>query len=239
MTLDDAIAQWLDTSARDDSVPPADAESRALSLSWLAQYFGRHTRLEEMTSTRLRDFLSRWFIEKAGSVRHRAGPQPLVTEFPDPLALSDTLKAFIGWLSTQTEVAADECLAVIAELRGRLPRAITISARLTEWLTGRGGAFGFPEFLTSFEAGGRSQYDLDTAGDAGSVEGYFRITRIAAGRVEGEEMLTEAIVVPICFPEPVTALLEPGYILNLELVRVSDVWQIVDCGFAYPPGTDV
>jgi hypothetical protein len=239
MTLDAAIAQWLDTTARDDSVSPAEAESRALSLALLARYFGRLSQLAEMTPACLRDFLSRWLIENAGSASRPADPHSPALAPPDPLALSDTLTAFIGWLSNQTGVAADDCLAVVAELRERLPRAITISTRMSEWLAGRGGAFGFPEFLTSFEAGGRSQYDLDTAGEAGSVEGYFRIMRIAGGQVEAEEMLTEVSVAPILFPEPVAALLEPDYIINLELVRVNEAWQIVGCGFAYPPGTDV
>jgi hypothetical protein len=239
MTLDAAIAQWLATTARDDSVSPADAESRALSLALLARYFGKSARLTELTPARLRDFLSRWLIENTGSAPRRADPHSPTLEFPAPLALSDTLTAFIGWLSNQADVAAAECLAVVAELRERLPRAIAISARMGEWLAGRGGAFGFPEFLTSFEAGGRSLYDFDTAGEVGSAEGYFRITQIAGGHVEAEEMLTELMVAPILFPEPVAALLEPGYILNLELVRVNEVWQIVDGGFAYPPGTDV
>ncbi len=239
MTLDAAIAQWLDTTARDDSVSPADAESRALSLAMLARYFGKRSQLEEVTPARLRDFLSRWFIENAGPAPRRADPHSAALESPDPLALSDTLTAFIRWAADQTGVAAGECLAVVAELRERLPRAITISTRMSEWLAGRGGAFGFPEFLTSFEAGGRSQYDFDTAGEAGSVEGYFRITRIAGAHVEAEERLTEKIVAPILFPEPVAALLEPDYIINLELVRVNEAWQVVGCGFAYPPGADV
>ncbi|MFL6213565.1 MAG: hypothetical protein ACJ74J_06675 [Blastocatellia bacterium] len=239
MTLDEAIAQWLDTTARDDSVSPADAESRALSLSRLARYFGARRPLEEVTPARLRDFLSRWFIENAGSASPCAHQQSRTVEFPDPLELSDTLAAFINWMARHTSFAGNECLAVVAELRERLPRAIAISTRLSEWLAGRGGAFGFPEFLTSFEAGGRSQYDFDTAGEAGSSEGYFRITRIDGGHIEAEEMLSEMIVAPILFPEPIVVLLEPGYIINLELVRAQDVWQVVACGFAYPPGTDV
>src|SRR5438128_9899082 len=131
-----------------------------------------------MTPARLRDFLSRWFIENAGSAFHRASPPSSTVAFPDPFKLSDALAAFIEWMARRTDFAADECLAVVAELRERLPRAIAISTRLSEWLAGRGGAFGFPEFLTSFEAGGRSQYDFDKVGGAGRIEGDFRIPRI-------------------------------------------------------------
>src|SRR5689334_14220185 len=107
MTLDEAIAQWLDTTARDDSVSPADAESRALSLALLARYFGAQAMLAEMTPARLRDFLSRWLIENAGSASRRTEPHSPTLEFPDPLALSGTLTAFIGWLSSKTDFTAD------------------------------------------------------------------------------------------------------------------------------------
>jgi hypothetical protein len=239
MTLDAAIAEWLNTAARDDSTSTADAESRALSLSVLSSYFGRRCQLEELTSTRLRDFLSRWFIEKAGPASLRSGSHSISSEFPAPLMLCDTLAAFIEWLASQTGVAMDELLAVIAELRERLPRAFAIGTQLAVWQAGRGGAFGFPEFLTSFEGGGRSQYDLDTAGEARSVEGYFRITRIDGAQIEAVELLTETPIAPLIFPEQITALFEPGYILDLELVRIEEGWQVADCGFAYPPGTDV
>jgi hypothetical protein len=239
MTLDTAIAQWLDSTARDDSASPADAESRALSLSALSQYFGGRCQLEELTPARLRDFLSRWFIEKAGPVSLRSGMHHLTSGFPDPLTLINTLAAFIEWMANQTKVAMDESMAVVAELRERLPRAFVISTRLAEWQSGRGGAFGFPEFLTSFEGGGRSQYDLDTAGEARSVEGYFRITRIDGTQIEAVEILSETTIAPIHFPEQIAALFELDYILDLELVRVENVWQVADCGFAYPPGVDL
>ena len=116
---------------------------------------------------------------------------------------------------------------------------LRISSRLSAHLAGRGGAFGFPEFLTSFEAGGHSQYDLDAPGESGCMEGYFRILRVEGCRVEAEETLTQTRAWPVRFPEDVAALLEENDLLDLELVRAEDGWQIVACGFAYPPGTEV
>lgn len=240
MTLKAAIAQWLETTARDDSVSQADAESRALSLALLARYFSEDRRLEALTPALLRDFLGRWVIENASLTSRPTNHDSSRQARLDPLTLIDTLKAFIEWAARHASFAADESLAVLTELREQLPRAIAISERLSEQIASRGGAFGFPEFLTSFEAGGHSQYDLDTAGEAGCIEGYFRITHVGGGgRIEAEEMLTEMVISPILFPEAVAVLLDRDYIINLEIVRAETGWQIAACGFAYPPGTDV
>ncbi|MEN3334941.1 MAG: hypothetical protein V7641_4306 [Blastocatellia bacterium] len=240
MTLADAIAQWLEAMARDDSVSQACAESRALSLAWLTIYFGKNRRLDELTPARLRDFLARWFIENAGLASHRANDLSSPGELPETASLMAALAEFIDWVARNRGfAAASECLAVIAELRERLPRALAISGRLSEHLAGRGGAFGFPEFLTSFEAGGHSQYDFDTAGESGCMEGYFRILRVEDGQVEAEELLTETRAWPILFPDSVAALLENDYIINMELVRAAEGWHVAACGFAYPPGTEV
>jgi hypothetical protein len=240
MTLAEAIAQWLEAMARDDSVSQECAESRALSLAWLATYSGKSLLLDELTPVRLRDFLARWLIENAGIPAHRASDRSLPDELLETASLMDSLAAFIDWAARNNAfAAAGDCLAVIAELRDRLPRALAISDRLSEHLVRRGGAFGFPEFLTSFEAGGHSQYDFDTAGESGCMEGYFRILRVEGCRVEAEEMITETHAWPILFPESVAALLENDYLINMELVRTAEGWHIAACGFAYPPGTEV
>ncbi|HJQ24819.1 MAG TPA: hypothetical protein VKA60_12955 [Blastocatellia bacterium] len=227
MTLAEASAQWLEAMARDDSVSQECAESRALSLSMLVMYAGSELRLDEITPARLRDFLARWVIENATRVSPPASACELI----------DSLAAFIEWAACIGFTSASECLEVIAELRDRVPRAMLIGSRLSEHLSG--GAFGFPEFLTSFEAGGHSRYDLDAPGESNCLEGYFRILRVEGKRVEAEELLTETRAWPILFPEDVVALLEADYLINLELVQREDHWQVVACGFAYPPGTEV
>jgi hypothetical protein len=93
--------------------------------------------------------------------------------------------------------------------------------------------------LTSFEEGGSSQYDIDVPGNVGAIDGYFRIIRVEGSSVEAEELISDERVWPIVFPSEVAALLDDGYIINLELVRKPEHWQIAGCGFAYPPGTEI
>jgi hypothetical protein len=135
---------------------------------------------------------------------------------------------------------ARERLAVLKSLQATLPRAIEITFTLSVYLADRRGAFSFPEFLTSFEEGGQSEYDIgDTAGEVGSIEGYFKILRVDGSLIEAEELITEERVWPILFPQEVARLLDDAYLINLELLRVADHWQIANCGFAYPPDTEI
>jgi hypothetical protein len=115
---------------------------------------------------------------------------------------------------------------------------LEIAARLAEHLRREGGAFAFPEFLTSFEEGGRSQFDLDDAAEAGCIEGYFRVARVLGTEIEAEETISETRVFPIRFPGEIAALLQSGFVLNLELVRVVDGWRITGSGVVYPPGAE-
>jgi hypothetical protein len=240
MTLAEATAQWLEATARDDSVPQEVTESRALSLALLAKYFGADQPIDEFTPARLRDFLARWFIENTDTQTYRVTVQELSIKSPDIEALVDSLTAFIRWMAPKVAIIKEsEYRSIIVELRDRLPRAIAISAQLSKHLAERGGAFGFAEFLTSFEAGGHSAYDLDTPGESGCVEGYFRILRVAGNCVEAKETISESRLWPILFPDEVAELLAPDYLINLELIHAKDMWQIAACGFAYPPGTEV
>lgn len=74
-------------------------------------------------------------------------------------------------------------------------------------------------------------------GDVGAVEGYFRIARIEGSCVEAEDLISEETIWPIRFPGEIALLLRQDYIINLELVRAADGWQIAASGFCYPPGT--
>ena len=134
---------------------------------------------------------------------------------------------------------SDDSLAVLNELRVTVPRALEIAGDLASCIGSQRGAFSFPEFLTLFEEGGRSEYDIDTPGDVGALEGYFRIVRIEGSMVEAEELTSEDRIWPIIFPAEIAARLETQYIINLELVRAPEGWKIVDCGVVYPPGTEI
>lgn len=226
MTLREAIAVFLERSGE-----PVEAAPQALAL--LTTCFSPGTTLNEITSARLRDFLARWYVEQAS-------PTSEADHAIEPQQMCDALAEFFRWSEETADFdSAEEHLRTLAELRQSLPRALEISVSLSQRLATRGGAFGFPEFLTSFEEGGHGSYDLDEAGEAGAIEGYFRITRVEGTRVEAEDTITEERVWPINFPHDLASRLMNDYIINLELVRGKDGWQIAACGFAYPPDTEI
>jgi hypothetical protein len=145
----------------------------------------------------MRDFLSRWYVESvAGSMpidatsasRNTAeGITARQTDVVQLLDLLDSIEEFVGWARQQTGIdQATGLLPVLNELRRSLPRALEITKALTSALRARGGAFTFPEFLTSFEDGGSSQYDIDVPGKVGAIDGYFRIVRVERLSVEAE-----------------------------------------------------
>jgi hypothetical protein len=207
----------------------------------LTEYFSVDSALADITRSSLHDFLSRWYTEKAGGSKQADSAfAERSRRVPEPLDMLDSIEQFVSWADKQngTDQSA-ELAPVLNELRHSLPRALHITNVLTDAVRAHGGAFTFPEFLTSFEEGGSSQYDIDAPGEIGAIEGYFRIVRIEGRMVEAEELISEERVWPIVFPEEVVEILDSGYILNLELVRKPEGWQITGCGFGYPPGTDI
>jgi hypothetical protein len=124
---------------------------------------------------------------------------------------------------------------LLGELRTTLPQALSASAAIREWQKDRAGAFEFPEFLTSFEEGGRSSYDLGSDGEPSSLEGYFRILRVDRNEVLAEDLITDQEVGSIKLPQDVTKRLSRGYVLNLELVRSGESWEVINAGPVYPP----
>lgn len=215
------------------SAEPSDisATSNDRSIDLLIAFFKDECELDEITPSALRDFLARYYIEQASAK---------ASEIPAPNEMLRSVKKFFSWASVHSASKfADERMKVIAELENSLPRTLEIFITLSSHLAGRGGAFAFPEYLTSFEEGGRSEYDIDSGGDAGAREGYFRVARIEGTKIEAEELITEDRVWPVLFPAEAVRLLEPGHIINLEIILVSDGWHITSCGFAYPPGTEI
>src|SRR6185369_7040041 len=151
----------------------------------------------------------------------------------------DSIAEFFKWIKQRGAASSDDSLAALNELRVTVPRALEITGDLASCIGSQRGAFSFPEFLTSFEEGGRSEYDIDTPGDVGALEGYFRIIRVEGSMVEAEELTSEDRIWPIIFPAEIAATLEYQYIINLELVRAREGWKIVGCGVVYPPGTEI
>jgi hypothetical protein len=208
-----------------------------------------------MNAASVRDFLARWYLEKACTLNLNtpeslervstsdplpASELPNFDYLPAPQQLLASMTAFLGWVEENTgEKLREQCSQIPAELGETLPQAIEITRLLSNWIQERRGAFSFPEFLTSFEEGGSSQYDIDTPGNIGALEGYFRIIRVEGSLVEAEDLISEERVWPITFSPEVAVLLDRPYVINLELLRRKEGWQIAGCGFAYPPGTEV
>jgi hypothetical protein len=224
MTLREASIRFLEHFNPQNAHDQNGQHARAQTIGFLTSYLPEAA-LAELTPARLRDFIARWYIEETN---HQLDPQALLKSLAD----------FLSWIDATGDSAVHKgCHTVIAELRASLPRAVEISNILSTQLRAR-GAFGFPEFLTSFEGGGRSQYDVDVGGSVAALEGFFRICRLDGTRVEAEELISGERVWPVTFPANVLADPDIGYIINLELVRAAEGWHIATCGFAYPPGTE-
>ncbi len=259
MKLDQAKAAFIEErKQRDETSAVIESnETSALidALELLSGYFSDIS-LQEITPARLREFLSRWYLEEAIASATSQHPS---TNFPKAETILASLSEFLRWIDEtapnnfekerltkagkqkpSSSAIAQERFAVLKSLQQNLPRAIEITRALSHHLAHRGGAFSFPEFLTSFEEGGQSEYDIGSASnEISAIEGYFKILRIDGTKVEAEELITERQVWPIIFPEEVARLLNAHYIINLELVCYENNWQIVNCGFAYPPNTDI
>jgi len=251
MTLAEATRRFLDHFGQNNSTvhPQSRSTIHNQATLLLTNYFSPDAALTAITPSSLRDFLSRWYVEKACASKPntsndaRQSVNARSTEpdqVPEPQDLLGSLAEFFKWADQQARTdQAARYSPILIELRRSLPRALEITSALTSALRQRGGAFNFPEFLTSFEEGGSSEYDIDVPGNLGAIDGYFRIVRVEGSSVEAEELISEERVWPIVFPREVAALLEDGYIINLELVRKPEGWQIAGCGFAYPPGTEI
>jgi len=256
MKLAEAIARFLDHHSPNAPTvdPHIQSESPHQTLLLLTQFFPTDATLTEIAPSAIRDFLSRWYVEKSYDSKPVASrfddddrqsnnqslPPQSIDQLVEALDLMNSIEALYKWFDQQT--GGDQAVRVsplLNELRRTLPRALAITNALTNALRQSGGAFSFPEFLTSFEEGGSSQYDIDVPGNIGALDGYFRIRGVKDLLVEAEEMITEERVWPIIFPAEAAALLENDYIINMELIRKGEVWEIVGCGFAYPPRTEI
>lgn len=237
MTLQEATFAFIDqikrdyTSAEQNPRPHLSVEAIELFEDYLRA--SGLKRIDQITASTLRDFLARWYVELAS--RSTADKN-----IPSPQALLSSLEEFLKWANENGgEIIPEECKAVLSELEESLPRAIEITSALSKHLNERGGAFGFPEFLTSFEQGGHSEYDIGEPGEVSAIEGYFLIERVEQARIQAVEIVSDKRIGAIIFPEEVAQLISAGFIINLEIIHAGDAWQITDCGFAFPPNTEI
>jgi hypothetical protein len=258
MTLAEARAGFLDYIRQNLSTVTSQRQTLPYeqATQLLLSYYSADSPLSDVTAASLRDFLARWYLEKActsklkvsesierdSTTDSRAVSLELgeSDQLPAPQELLASMADFFKWADKNTgEELTARCSQTVTEFSETLPQAIEITRLLSSWTQERRGAFAFPEFLTSFEEGGHSQYDIDTPGNIGALEGYFRIIRVEGSLVEAEDLISEERVWPIIFPSEVAVLLDRAYVINLELLRTKDGWQIASCGFAYPPGTEI
>ncbi|MBI3652417.1 MAG: hypothetical protein HY231_15450 [Acidobacteria bacterium] len=226
------------------SVNQSDSRALADSLALLAMPLAEFS-IDEITPAKWRDFLSRWYLEE---VITRSTVEQPAKALPEARTLIAALRKFFRWLDTSSAASpglenaalAKQRIVVLQSLEQTLPGAIAITQMLGQALASQRGAFTFAEFLTSFEEGGHSAYDIgNQAGAVNALEGYFKVLRVDGAQVEAEELISEERVWPIIFPEAVAPLLDAPYIINLELLRQQDRWHIINCGFAYPPDTEM
>jgi len=263
MTLAEATAGFLLSTRQTLSTvtPQLQSHTYEQATQLLISYYSADSPTGDVTAASLRDFLARWYLEKARtsklnlsglnvSVSITEGSTtdsrvvsldpPESDQLPAPQEILAAMVDFFQWVDENTgEELTKRCSQTVTELSETLPQAIVITRLLSRWAQERRGAFSFPEFLTSFEEGGQSQYDIDTPGNIGALEGYFRIIRVEGSLVEAEDLISEECVWPIIFPSEVAVLLDRPYVINLELLRMKEGWQIASCGFAYPPGTEI
>lgn len=231
MTIDDVIAALADVT---------DPRTRNCIASLRLYFVDKRATggVQSLSRDALLDYIAFWLPEH---IRSWAPTEPQRPE-PNPVEVLDVLERLVIELaSRQNRFDKDECLATISELRRTLPRVVELTRLLTQDISKRGGPFGFPEFLTTFEEGGRSEYDLDVAGAGAEtvIEGHFRVTSVEGSRVSAVELVSERSVSPILFPEHAAPFVEPGQIATLELVLGPDGWVITDCELVFPPGTRV
>lgn len=227
MTLNEAVTKFLEhTSAT--SIHTAGVDPSTDFMHAIMRHFGRDADATTIPSERWSDFLSTTFVEMCFAGEIRAAVVPVIPE---------VFGSFVAWWSSVEFINANLETMRLGELQIEVLKAVELAGRLADWNRSRRGAFEFPEFLVSFEQGGRSQYDIDDPDEARSVEGYFKIIRIEDLFFEAEELISESVVWPIRLPSEAGVTFECGYVLNLQLVRVEDHWEIADCGIVYPPGT--
>lgn len=252
MTVAEAIAAFREHADERTRAggPESARDGLSDSLDLLARFLSvrRITRPADITPGLLRELIARWYVEEATLPSGAGGPPHSASELsrpgahglPEPARFINSLEELFNWMAAQPEAGTSpELIDILTELGATMPRAVEIGRALSRHVIERGGAFAFPEFLTSFEEGGQSRYDIDAPGDVGAVESYFRITKIEGARIEAEDVISEERLWPLLFPEEIAGLIAPGFIMNLELDRSRQGWRIVDCGFTYPPGTEI
>jgi hypothetical protein len=238
MTVADAITVFIRESRTNSSDN---------SQLWtIEKYLPITTDLSDISPALLKNTIGRWAVERpeTGNRPGLQSGQHASSHAPATTSSIDLALRFFSWCEGDESSGITEAhLSELRDLQTTITVAQTISSALALWLRGKRGAFGFSEFLTSFEDGGHSEYDLQTitrdpSEKESAIESYFKVLRVDGTVAEVEDVISGMPVGPVEFPEAISDQIAAGYTLNLELIRDNDRWQIVDAGLVYPPGVD-
>jgi len=220
---------------------PSQVEDRGRAISLLIEYFGSETRLADLNADSLNDFLCRWCIERSRHSETDAAGRRVDSSRALIQAIPKTVLELLDFASRQVDPAtASASREAVEYARINLPRSLEVSRLLAEAVSRDESGTEFRDFLTTFEAGGQSEYDVDDPSDSvvddqpAALEGFFRVKKIEGTLVEMEEVIGEELVGLVFFPADVAALLQPEDVLELELIADGENWSIIACGFAYP-----
>ena len=121
MTLAEAISKFLE-DVESSRFPPHSA-----ALEDLSSYFSPDRDLDQITPTKLRDFLAHWYVERmfgSGAIKSE--------DARNAGLVIDSLAEFFKWIIRRA-ANLDESLAVLNELRATVPRAVEIAGGLLSW----------------------------------------------------------------------------------------------------------
>ena len=221
MTIAEAVKQFRERSSASGGSSSWHCEPAFEAL--LA--FAKDTRLkelEQLSPSRIREFLGRWLIDVE-----------LGTSSPDRLDFSLTTDCLYEFFKTFKSPDIKERLEAVRQMKEEVPKALEIAEALAREMANRPGPFPFSEFLTTFDEGGQTVYHGNS--EPKSLDSFFEIVDVKSMLLEARDLGTD-VLLTIVAPPGVTRVARAGFVLNLEVVRYSNRWEIVDYGAAYPPG---
>ncbi|HMG35334.1 MAG TPA: hypothetical protein VKM94_15450 [Blastocatellia bacterium] len=229
MKVVDAVSKYLTESA-------VDASEQEVEILNLLDRIQGYADVGDLTP----QFILNPFCREYVDLEFAELPQRRSNTHGRALAVKDSLTVFFRW--AQCEVGLEDLEGLekaLDEVCATIPRAVEIAALLNEVSSARRGGFGFPEFLTSFEDGGRSSYDLDAPGKSGTRGGYFRVKSATGLETVLEHSASGELVAPVELPFEIATLISEGFILDLELLFKDGRWVVYDNGIVYPPSVQV
>src|SRR5215475_9798370 len=148
MTIAQSLQRFTESRRLNPTVQSTDhLQAISPTLLLLERYFSHEADLSEITPVRLRDFVARWYVEEASSLRLTGAEKVedsveddwIGTGYscqtripPEPMELLAELGRFFNWMQIQTGTEnVNGCLSVLDELGETLPQALEINHSLS------------------------------------------------------------------------------------------------------------